>query len=416
MARRTQVARVAVTLVVATASPALAADEPFLSGKSKPWKRATTSGLADTPDFLAVTTDGGFVAIEDLPTGSGVAPYTSKAGRKWQQVSASANVFPPDAGIGSLTAGTKGVIASGAIGAEGQRETAFWRSKDGKKWTQTAPDPTAFGGPGANAGVNGVVQGPKGYVAVGFDGTGNGLNAAVWTSKSGADWTRVPATGDLAEAVPGENGFLMLDVVYARKTYVAVGLERFLDAAGKLFEEPAVWTSRDARRWIRRENGVASPASFTPDSDGAKQVRLTLALATDRGFAAAGNQEHSERDYTMGGFTLFSRNGIDWKPARADGRPFAFPPTAASETALRYGAVAGGGAVISGLTRRANSQPSTTKIWVSEDGETWKSVKGQLVEGYVEGPVAGTDNGAVVLGYPHASGGTPTVEWIGGKP
>ena len=324
MARRPQVAAlVAAAFILVVASPGLAAEEPFLSGKSGSWKRVRTSGLSDTPDFLAATADGEFVAIEDLPTGSGAAPFTSKNGRTWQQTSTSA--FPPDSGIGTLTSGSKGMIASGTIGAEGQRETVFWISKNGKTWTQTPPDPSAFGGPGANAGVNGVVEGPKGYVAVGFDGTGDGLNAAVWTSANGADWTRAPATGSLAEAVPGENGFVMFDVTYARKTYVAVGLMRFLDAAGKLFEEPAVWTSADGSRWTRQENGVASPATFAPDSEGRKQVRLTLAIPTDRGFVVAGNQKHSERDYTMGGFALFSRNGTDWTLARADGQSFAFP-------------------------------------------------------------------------------------------
>ena len=94
-------------------------------------------------------------------------------------------------------------------------------------------------------------------------------------------------------------------------------------------------------------------ATFIPDSNEAKQVRFTLAIATDRGFVASGNQKHSERDYSIGGFTLFSRNGIDWSPARSDGQPFAFPRRD-SETALRYGTAAGGGAVISGITRQAN--------------------------------------------------------------
>jgi hypothetical protein len=411
------VALVAVSLLVASATPIAAADDDeFLSGKASAWKRTTTTGLADTPDYLVVKTGGGYVALDDLPTGSGVATYTSRDGRTWEAASTNGGGFASDAGLSSLAAGSKGLIASGLIGAEDQRQTVFWSSKDGKQWTQTPPDPTAFGGPGANAGVNGVVEGPKGYVAVGYDGTGNGLNAAVWTSKDGAEWTRVAPVGDLAEAVPGEMGFVMFDVTYARKTYLAVGTRRFADATGKLFEEPAIWTSRDASRWTRQESGVSSPTAFVADSGGAKQVRLTLALATDRGFVGAGNQVHSERDYTMGGLALFSRNGTEWTPARADGQPFAFPPTSTTETALKYGASIGGGAVITGLTRRAANQPSTAKIWASEDGRTWTSAKGEQVEGYVEGPVAGNSRGAVVLGYPYQSDGTPTVAWIGGKP
>ena len=189
MARRRQVAAlVAAAFIVAVASPVIAAEQPFLNGKSGPWKRVTTSGLSETPDFVTVTDDGQFVAIVDLPAGSGAASFTSKNGRTWQPISTS--VFPPDAGIGALTAGSKGIIAPGSVGGEGQRETVFWRSKNGKTWTQTPPDPSVFGGPGANAAVNGVVEGPKGYVAVGYDGTGNGTNAAVWRSENGADWTR----------------------------------------------------------------------------------------------------------------------------------------------------------------------------------------------------------------------------------
>ena len=90
MTRSRVAALVALTLMVATASPVLAADEPFLSGDSKRWKRVTTSGFPETPDFLAVTTNGRFVAIEDLAMGSGAMAYSSRDGRAWQPMSTSA--------------------------------------------------------------------------------------------------------------------------------------------------------------------------------------------------------------------------------------------------------------------------------------------------------------------------------------
>jgi hypothetical protein len=399
------------------AGPAAAAE---LTAKPSAWKRVTTSGLEESPDFVTATAAGRFVAIEDLPSAGGspvgAGAYTSSDGRRWRAERGSLQ-FGPQAGISALSAGSKGLIASGEDGADGQEQVAFWRSRDGKRWTQVATDPEVFGVPGATVGVNGVIQGPNGYVAVGFkiDDAG-ALNAAVWNSRNGSDWTQAPATGDLAEATPGEHAFVMNDITYARKTYVAVGLDRSVNAAGKLDEEPAIWTSTDARRWTRRTNGVVSPASFAPDSEGAQQVRLDLVVPTDGGFAATGNQEHSERDYTMGGFTLYSPDGVKWKPARADGRPFAFAPTPATETAVRYAAAADGAAIITGILRRSDERPATAKIWVSDNGRDWKSVKGKLVDGYVEGPVAAHGGGAVVLGYPHNSNRTPVVAWISGKP
>jgi hypothetical protein len=118
----------------------------------------------------------------------------------------------------------------------------------------------------------------------------------------------------------------------------------------------------------------------------------------------------------MGGFTLFSPDGVKWRPARADGRPFVFAPTPAAETAVRYAAAADGTAIMSGITRRSSERGSIAKIWVSDDGRDWKSVKGKLVDRYVEGPVGMHDGGAVVLGYPHNSDGSPVVAWITGKP
>jgi hypothetical protein len=407
-----------VALVVATAGTAGAAD---VTAKTSAWKRVATNGFKEAPDFVTATGGGGFVAIEDLPSAQfspvGAAVYTSSDGRRWRAAPSGSLEFGPQAGVSALSWGSKGLIVSGEDGPDGQEQVAFWRSRDGRNWTQVDTDPAVFGAPGATVGVNGVIQGPKGYVAVGFEIDGDGaLNAAVWTSGNGTDWTQAPATGALDEAVSGENAFVMNDVTYARKTYVAVGLYRSVNAAGKLDEEPAIWTSRDARRWTRRTNGAESPAGFSADSEGAQQVRLDLVVPTDGGFAATGNQEHSERDYTMGGFTLYSPDGVRWRPARADGRPFAFAPKTATETAVRYAAAADGTAVISGILRRANDQGSTAKIWVSDDGRDWKSVKGKLVDGYVEGPVGMHDDGAVVLGYPHNSDRSPVVAWITGKP
>jgi hypothetical protein len=392
-----------------------------VTAKSSDWKRLTTNGFEDSPDFVTAVGGGRFVAIEDIPSDAfsavGAAVYTSSDGRRWRAEQSGSLEFGPDAGISALSWGSKGLIASGEDGPDGQEQVAFWRSRDGKDWTQVDTDPAVFGAPGATVGVNGVVQGPNGYVAVGYKIDDDGaLNAAVWTSKNGTDWTQVPASGALDAATAGETAFVMFDVTYARKTYVAVGLSRTAGTDGKLGEEPAIWTSRDARRWTRRTNGVASPSAFTVDDNGGKQVRLTIAVATDGGFAAAGNQTHSERDYTMGGFALSSRDGIKWRPARADGRPFAFAPKTATETAIRYAAAGGGTAIISGILRRANEERSTAKIWVSDDGRDWKSVKGKLVDGYVEGPVGIHDDGAVVLGYPHNSDGSPVVAWVTGKP
>jgi hypothetical protein len=404
--------------MVGATMPAAGAD---VTAKTSAWKRVTTSGLIESPDFVTATRGGRFVAIEDFPSSGespiGAGAYTSTDGRRWRAERTGSFAFGPQAGISHVSSGSKGLIAAGEDGPDGQEVVAFWRSRDGRDWTQVDTDPAVFGAPGATVGVNGVIQGPKGYVAVGYKVDGNdALNAAVWTSKDGTTWVQVPATGALGEGTSGELAYVMNDVVYARKSYVAVGLERTVNASGGLDEEPAIWTSRDARRWTRRTSGVTSPASFDPDSGGAQKVRLDFVVSTRGGFAATGNQEHSERDYAMGGFTLHSTDGVKWKIAKADGRSFAFSPTSSTETAVRYVAAADGSAIISGILRRAEGKPSTAKIWVSDNGRDWKSVKGKLVEGYVEGPAGMNAGGAFVLGYPGDTDRTPVVAWINGKP
>jgi len=101
-----------------------------------------------------------------------------------------------------------------------------WTSSDGKAWDRL-PDAKALDG----AGMNAVIDGPKGLIAVGGGATG----AAVWQSRDGKAWTRAPDDPALA-------GASMYAVAATPAGYIAVGYDQ---ARG------VVWTSTDGTKWVR---------------------------------------------------------------------------------------------------------------------------------------------------------------------
>jgi len=78
-----------------------------------------------------------------------------------------------------VTADGPGLVAVGYDGPGGDQDAAVWTSPDGTTWTRTPHNETTFGGTG-NPWMFGVTAGGPGLVAVGLDGSGGDLDAAVW--------------------------------------------------------------------------------------------------------------------------------------------------------------------------------------------------------------------------------------------
>lgn len=161
--------------------------------------------------------------------------WTSADGKIWTDVPLEPEVFARGSSVREVTGGPDGFIAIGDIGdaAAGGR-AAMWSSPDGRRWSRigsdndpfrsTQPEPDDDG-----VFVSSVMAGIDGYVAAGAVGPCNGVGncsqteAAVWTSRDGRSWVRVPtspaflasdpspseATG-ASHVVPLGSGFVVL--------------------------------------------------------------------------------------------------------------------------------------------------------------------------------------------------------------
>ena len=79
----------------------------------------------------------------------------------------------------AVTAGGPGFVAAGNRDSAGNGSAAIWVSRDGIAW-QRVPDPVSFGG----AELAGVAAGNPGVVAVGAIGLPDNWDAAAWLSRA----------------------------------------------------------------------------------------------------------------------------------------------------------------------------------------------------------------------------------------
>jgi len=187
--------------------------------------------------MVSVTVGGpGLVVV------GGDTVWTSVDGTSWSRVPYDDTVFG-GASINSVTVGGPGLVAVGEVNSD----AAVWTSIDGVTWSRVPHDDTVFGGADDQV-MNSVTVGGPGLVAVGFDGIleeyyvfSEEMNAAVWTSRDGISWSRVPH--DETVFGDGNDGIgtpAMLDVTVGGPGLVAVGVNR---------GEVPVWTSIDGIVW-----------------------------------------------------------------------------------------------------------------------------------------------------------------------
>lgn len=131
-----------------------------------------------------------------------------------------------------------GLVASGIDASGLDPDAVIWRSPDGFTWTRVASP--LFGGPGAQ-GIHGLAVGGPGLVAVGFDASGGNLDAAVWASVDGAEWIRVRHS-----SLSDDGDQEIRSVVATGTGFVAAGH----DSSGNQVDA-AIWVSPDGIEWTR---------------------------------------------------------------------------------------------------------------------------------------------------------------------
>ena len=267
------------------------------------WTDLTVKALAVHPPRLSdpiFRWAGGYFALGQTADTAPMEAWISRDGRSWVAI--------PDERFGmtdstdDLDAVSGSACGSGLLVAveDDSNQTSVWSSPDGATWTQASlPDgqdvETLAGGPTgavaattngptvdmttdcsawhaitlpgpATAEINAVVPAGSGYVAVGDDGQGTGLDPLAWWSSDGRAWS--------AASVPARKGDGFVSVAAG-----AAGLIATSTQPGLAPSIDSYWTSANGHSWalsaadpfgkITSDEGAGSAAgSF--DGDGTR--------------------------------------------------------------------------------------------------------------------------------------------------
>ena len=341
--RRRRAAGVAV-LVVALLVGGLAAvinlrDAETTAGA---WRRTVLPTTAQQPESAGLgalvspaSSPGswrGVGSMLDTRTGRQTATaWSSPDGRAWQRSTIDATQEAMGMGVVERDGL---VVAVGMVQGRRDRDGAVWTSRDGATWDRVPVG--GLEGPG-DQDLRAVATGPVGFVATGRDRGPKSSIATAFYSPDGTSWNRV------GEAAFGE-GVGVDAVAIGPAGAVAVGwIQVGEDVHG------AVWASPDGVTWVRGslgQGGASSPVSAV--------------VWTPRGFLAAGQEgEGAERRPVV----WRSPDGVQW--SRAFTPAMAELPNQRTTSGVAVADLAGGGPVF------AVGGGRSEQLWRSADGGEW---------------------------------------------
>ena len=213
---------------------------------------------------------------------AGVITWTSQDGIRWSRVDSN---FPDGASV-RVVGGGPGWIA---VGTESEPDgfAAAWTATNTRDWKR------ASGMQRIQVTMRGLVAAPSAFVAYGTAAAGTATEPAVWTSRDGTAWTRVPRaaapTGLSGEAIALHGNLL---VALAR---TARGLE--------------VWTSTDGASW-RHHPGAAAPFAIND----LRAIRISRLVNGGPGLVAFGSAEVPSGLEPTG--VWVSADGVTWQAAQ----------------------------------------------------------------------------------------------------
>jgi class 3 adenylate cyclase len=215
-------------------------------------------------------------------------------GRHWTRTDEGLSVVGNEAMYAVADNGRRFVAVGFASPGPSQGDAAIWHSRDGRSWTRV-PDLSMFGGSGRGEARDVIARG-GGFLVVGgtnvFDPDGDG-DAAVWLSRTGLEWERI-----LSPDFARPQGQRMMSVVRTPPGFLAGGFDT---AAGN--QDAVLWRSPDGSEWTRVPHDEATLGG--PDD------QIIFALAKGSGYFAALGRDGPEA--TADAALWLSLNGIDWR-------------------------------------------------------------------------------------------------------
>src|SRR6266581_3278276 len=258
----------------------------WTSVNGRTWSEGSVPSEPGNQGIAAVAPGGpGYVAVgaSDSATGTDAAVWTSRDGSTWTRDHSQVFGGPGDQAMRRVVVAPPGLVAVGSDGSGGDLDAAVWLF-DGHAWS--IQHDASFGRP-SDQEMRSAVRFGNGLIAVGFDSGGDGMDAAVWRSPDGTSWSRVRS-----DAFGGPGNQIMITVERGGPGLVAVGSTT---ETGN--EDAAVWTSSNGTTWQR----VNDPSVFGGPGD----QELIGVVSTASGLVA-------------GGFDLDTTDGVIW--TSTDGR------------------------------------------------------------------------------------------------
>lgn len=377
---------VAIALLLVGCGSRAAAPAPTSTGPPRSTLPPVTTAPSDTAGADATT---------DPTTVATAAGSPADSASQWQRVDPGDEAMP--GGMADVVIGGPGLIAVGAVGSVGDLDAAVWTSPDGYRWERVAHDELVFGGIEDQV-MRGLAAGGPGFIATGYDTSGDDWDAAVWTSPDGLVWTRLPDV----DGVFGGPGRQSADsVVAGDDMVVAVGHD-----VDDVDQDVAVWVSPDGLAWTR----VAHDEEvFGGDGNQASEA----VASTDSGFVAVGHDAEifgpAGADYDAAVWR--SPDGTNWSRVPHDEAIFGGDGWQGLRTVL----AADFGLVALGWTE--HDGPYDVAVWTSTDGTDW--FRAAHDEGELGGPgeqmvsdIAGGDRGFVAAGRDAADDDVDAAIWI----
>jgi serine/threonine-protein kinase len=270
----------------------------WTSSNATRWERVRGDAFVNSGeeriDGIAVL-DGLVVAVGAEVTGgdTDAAAWTSSDdGSTWQRVDS------PTSGLHDLgnqlmhrvVRGPEGLVAVGHMVISESIDARVWKSGDGTDWTSLAT--ASFGGPGHEEMFDAAALGAEVF-SVGFLTTdASDRDAAIWV-ESGGGWSRVDQ-----DSLRGPGNQQINAVLPAGPGLVAVGTD---DAGGDL--DAAVWTSTDGQTWTRVPHVEAT-------FGGRRAQRMSSLCVFGKAIVAAGYSETAAGD--SNGAIWLSSDGTSW--------------------------------------------------------------------------------------------------------